>query len=245
MERRSFIKGSGLIIASAVAANSSNAQSTFSYEKPITIDTNLAIPEDEKIRVAFVINPGVQVIDLAGPWEVFQDVFFRESDAGKSPGPAFELFTVSERIDTIRATAGLQIVPDYTVKDAPDPHITVIPHFSTSGVTEIHDWIKEKSTVAALTMSICTGAFQLAKTGLIDGKIVTTNQNAYDLFEESYPKPILKRGPRFVEVDNIATSGGLTAGIDLALRTVDRILGRAIAQRTADNMEYISEGWKV
>lgn len=245
MERREIIKGTGATLALMTMAQLANSQTVFSYDKAITTNQQLKFPEGEKIKVAFMINPGVQVIDLAGPWEVFQDVYFTEGNNKQTIWKAFELYTVSDTSDVVKATAGLQIVPNYTVDNAPDPDITVIPHFSTTEFTAIHDWIKDKSSVAKLTMSICTGLFQLARTGLVDNQIVTTNQDAYDLFEQIYPKPILKRGPRFVEIDGIATSGGLTAGIDLALRTVERIFDRSIAQKTANGMEYTSDGWKV
>jgi transcriptional regulator GlxA family with amidase domain len=94
-------------------------------------------------------------------------------------------------------------------------------------------------------MSICTGAYQLAKTGLLDGRMATTNAVVYNQFEKLFPRVKLQRGPRFVETDGISTAGGLTAGIDLAVRVVGRFFNEAVAQRTADFMEYTGEGWKV
>ena len=94
-------------------------------------------------------------------------------------------------------------------------------------------------------MSVCTGAFQLAKTGLLDGIPMTTNRQASDNFARSFPEIDLRRGPRFVEAGRIATSGGLSAGIDLALRVVSRYLGDAVAAQTAARMEYAGTGWRV
>jgi transcriptional regulator GlxA family with amidase domain len=89
-------------------------------------------------------------------------------------------------------------------------------------------------------MSVCTGAFVLAQTGLLDGKTATTHHQSWDDFESSFPKITLVRGKRFVEHDHVATAGGLTSGIDLALRVVERYLGAAGAAATARYMEYAS-----
>ncbi|HET9800849.1 MAG TPA: YHS domain-containing protein, partial [Chthoniobacterales bacterium] len=88
-----------------------------------------------------------------------------------------------------------------------------------------------------------TGAFVLAKTGLLDGKSATTYHGAFGRFAMTFPKIELKRGARFVENGNLATAGGLSSGIDLALRVVERYYGRDVAQKTAYNMEYQGQGW--
>jgi len=92
-------------------------------------------------------------------------------------------------------------------------------------------------------MSVCTGAFVLAKTGLLSGKAATTFHGAFVSFANQFPDIRLKRGARFVEDGNLATAGGLSSGIDLALRVVERYFGREVAQRTAYDMEYQGLGW--
>ena len=92
-------------------------------------------------------------------------------------------------------------------------------------------------------MSVCTGAFLLAKTGLLNGKSATTYHGAFGRFAMQFPDVQLKRGARFVENGNLATAGGLSSGIDLALRVVERYYGREVARKTAYNMEYQGEGW--
>lgn len=94
-------------------------------------------------------------------------------------------------------------------------------------------------------MSVCTGAFQLGRAGLLDGLEATTHHEFWDAFEKQFPKVKLQRGPRFVEHPHVATAGGLTSGIDLALRVVARYFGDPVAQATADYMEYRGTGWKV
>jgi transcriptional regulator GlxA family with amidase domain len=93
-------------------------------------------------------------------------------------------------------------------------------------------------------MSVCTGAFVLASTGLLAGKAATTHHNSYKLLAVNFPDIKVKRGARFVEDGNLATAGGLSSGIDLALRVVERYYGRDAAENTAFSMEYQGQGWK-
>jgi len=218
----------------------------FSYRPGIVGRVPLVLPQGRAIRVGFAINPGVQVIDVAGPWEVFQDTY----SSSEAQDPAFEMFTVSETQTPVRASGGLMMMPNYSVDNAPAPDVVVVPHFDQPSpfsreVSAIHNWIKAAHHDAALTMSVCTGAFQLAKTGLLDGIPMTTNRLASDNFAKAFPELDLRRGPRFIEADRIATSGGLSAGIDLALRVVTRYFGPDLAQQTADRMEYVGRGWRV
>jgi YHS domain-containing protein len=136
----------------------------------------------------------------------------------------------------------MQIVPDYTIEDAPAPKVIVIPAQSPPSPAVL-DWIKKSSKTTDVTMSVCTGAFVLAKTGLLNGKSATTYHGAFGRFAMTFPNIQLKRGARFVENGNLATAGGLSSGIDLALRVVERYYGRDVAQKTAYTMEYQGQGW--
>lgn len=190
----------------------------------------LPLPTGGTIRAAFAIGPGANVIDLAGPWEVFQDT------AGYGGAASFELFTVVDGTSVVEVTGGLQIVPTYSYDTAPQPQVVVIPaHQSTARTVQ---WLRDVSPRADLLMSVCTGAFVLAETGLLDGKTATTHHDFYDDFASSFPNVRLLRSRRFVEHDRVATAGGLTSGIDLALRVVERYLGREAADATAHYMEY-------
>jgi putative intracellular protease/amidase/YHS domain-containing protein len=199
---------------------------------------NALTPPKGQIPVAFLLSEGAVVIDFAGPWEVFEQVHI----PGATPHP-FDLYTVAETKSPIHAGGGgMTIVPDYSIADAPNPKIVVIPAQSEPSDAVVA-WIRKVSHSADLTMSVCTGAFVLAKTGLLAGKQATTHHAAYAEFAMMYPDVVVKRGARFVEAGNLATSGGLSSGIDLALHVVERYFGRAVAQRTADNLEYQGLGW--
>src|SRR5215831_7661135 len=182
------------------------------------------------IPVAFAISEGAVVIDFCGPWEVFRDVMLPN---GEHP---FRLYTVSDKTNPIHASGGMKIVPDYTFATAPAPKVIVIPAQSEPSKAML-DWIRQTTKNTDVTMSVCTGAFVLAKTGLLDGKSATTFHGALGSFATNFPNIHLKRGARFVENGNLATAGGLSSGIDLALRVVERYYGRDVAEKTAYNME--------
>ncbi|PYL49154.1 MAG: hypothetical protein DMF40_02815 [Verrucomicrobia bacterium] len=197
-------------------------------------NSNLLKPSPP-IPVAFVISEGAVVIDFCGPWEVFRDVMVGNDHP-------FRLYTVSDKTAPIQAGGGMKIVPDYTFANAPAPKIIVIPAQSEPS-TAMLEWIRQATKNTDVTMSVCTGAFVLAKTGLLDGKTATTYHGAFGAFAMHFPKIELKRGARFVENGNLATAGGLSSGIDLALRVVERYYGREVATKTAYNMEYQGQGW--
>ena len=204
---------------------------------PTETKNSLTPPNKDAIPVAFLISEGAVMIDFSGPWEVFQDVMI----PSRQDMP-FRLYTVAETKKPIRASGGMQIVPDYTIADAPAPKVIVIPAQSEPSQAVL-EWIRKSSKTTDVTMSVCTGAFVLAESGLLDGKSATTYHGAFGRFSMKFPNIELKRGARFVENGNLATAGGLSSGIDLALRVVERYYGRDVAQKTAYNMEYQGQGW--
>jgi YHS domain-containing protein/putative intracellular protease/amidase len=202
------------------------------------VETNpLKPPAQGSISVAFLISEGAQVIDFAGPWEVFQDVMV----PGRTDHP-FRLYIVSESTAPIHTSGGMKIVPDYNFENAPAPKVIVIPAQSRPSEAAL-EWIRKSTKSTDVTMSVCTGAFVLARTGLLSGKAATTYHGAFVRFANEFPDIHLKRGARFVEDGNLATAGGLSSGIDLALRVVERYFGREVAQNTAYDLEYQGQGW--
>lgn len=203
-------------------------------------DLRLTVPEEGRIRVAFCISQGSNVIDTAGPWEVFQDTMVDRAGSHHHP---FELATVAATAEPVRATGGLHLIPDFAVGELPEaPHVVVVPAMRASQA--VLDWLRETARTAHLVMSVCTGAFQLARTGLLDGLAATTHHDFWDAFAKEFPAVELRRGPRYVEHARVATAGGLTSGFDLALRVVERYFDTDAARRTAEYMEYRSEAWR-
>ena len=237
--RFGFLLALGVLALSALFATGAPFK-TDNRPNPNAVSTDtpsLKPPDKGQIQVAFLISDGAVVIDFCGPWEVFQDVVIPSSE--EMP---FRLYTVAETKKPVRTSGGMQIVPDYAIQNAPPPKVIVIPAQSPPSPAVL-DWIRKSSKTTDVTMSVCTGAFVLAKTGLLNGKSATTYHGAFGRFATQFPDIQLKRGARFVENGNLATAGGLSSGIDLALRVVERYYGREVARKTAYNMEYQGEGW--
>ena len=183
------------------------------------------------------------MIDFAGPWEVFQDVHVYDRGESMDEMMPFRLYTVSETTRPFRSSGGMQIIPDYSLGDAPPPRVVVVPAQGGAGEATSR-WLNQVYSSVDVMMSVCTGAFVLARAGLLDGRTATTHHDFYDALEERFPKVKVKRGLRYVEGPKISTAGGLTSGIDLALRVVERYFGRGVAEQTATYMEYQSDAWK-
>jgi transcriptional regulator GlxA family with amidase domain len=193
-------------------------------------------PPKGSIPVAFVVSEGAVIIDFCGPWEVFQDT----AVPGRDDDP-FQLYTVSATTKPIRASGGLQLVPDYAFEAAPQPKVVVIP--AQSGSDAAVAWIRTAARGADMIMSVCTGAFLLARTGMLSGKGATTHHSSYRALAMEHPDVKVQRGVRFVDEGHVATAGGLSSGIDLALHVVERYFGREVAKSTAYQMEYQGQGW--
>ncbi|MBV8197904.1 MAG: DJ-1/PfpI family protein [Candidatus Eremiobacteraeota bacterium] len=194
-------------------------------------------PPDGGVPVAFLLSDHAVMIDFAGPWEVFQD-----ADVVGRTHPAFNLYTVSESAKPLAISGGAKIVPQFTLTDAPVPKVVVVP--AQSGPTPaVERWLVDTARHADLIMSVCTGALVLAQCGLLDGHTVTTHHSAFTTLAMGYPNVTVARGARFVDEGQIATSAGLSAGIDLALHVVARYYGKASARSTAYDMEYQGASW--
>lgn len=231
MQRRHFIESTlAATIALFGAATRGSAAEAQSPLKPL--------PRRERVRVAFMLGDGANVIDTAGPWEVFQDTMLLE---GGHRHP-FELYTVAPTENVLKMTGGLMVKPHYSVMNAPQPNLIVVPaHKSTE---ESRAWLTQASAGTDVTISICTGAFQLARAGLLKGVPATTHHDFLDSFAKEFPDIELRRGLRFVDSGRIATAGGLTSGIDMALHIVSRYYGVKVAEATAAYMEYSSDAWR-
>jgi transcriptional regulator GlxA family with amidase domain/YHS domain-containing protein len=233
MHRRELLKRStafGLLAAIPWGPEEALASSGSAESTPLNP------PPQGSIPVAFVVSEGAVIIDFCGPWEVFQDVSVPGRD-----GDAFHLYTVAATTTPIRASGGMKLVPDYTFETAPSPKVVVIP--AQSGNDAAVEWIRKSARTADLVMSVCTGAFLLAKTGMLSGKAATTHHSAFTGLATAYPDVRVQRGARFVDEGHVATAGGLSSGIDLALHVVERYFGHHIAESTAYQMEYQGQGW--
>lgn len=197
------------------------------------------------IKVAFAISQHVNVMDVAGPWEVFADTSIKDA-RGKDVSP-YELYTVAADTALLHSEGGsrpgLAITPDYDFAHAPTPDIVVVP--AQMGGKELQAWLRQIHAQHVTIMSVCTGAFQLAHAGLLKGRQATTHHWYFGNFARDFPDVKLVKQVRYVKADPVTfTAGGLTSGIDLALHMVADRFGQDVAQQTADFMEYLGTGWK-
>jgi transcriptional regulator GlxA family with amidase domain len=238
MKRRDLLQMSAAVGVGVSLAAATGAVFGVESQKAKTVARvdPLPVPADGIIPVAFLISEGAVIIDFTGPWQVFQ---IAQSNGHGSP---FQLFTVAETTAPIVAGGGMTIVPKYSIANAPAPKVVVIPAQSDP-TGPVLAWLRAVARSADMVMSVCSGAFLLAKTGLLSGKSATTFHGDFIDFSTMFPDIRLERGVRFVDEGNLATAGGLSSGIDLALHVVERYFGRAVASSTAYELEYQGQGW--
>ena len=194
----------------------------------------------EMRKVAILIFDEVEVLDFCGPFEVFA-VTGREME--QKP---FDVFTVSAGAGPVIARNGLSVNPRHTINDCPQTDILIVPGGYGTRREMLNqaliDWIKEAAGKAELVMSVCTGSLLLAKAGLLDGASATTHWAAMDLLRETAPNTEIRPDKQFVDNGRVMTSAGISAGIDLSLHAVSKLLGEDTAAETARWMEY--KHWK-
>lgn len=197
----------------------------------------------ERLRVGIFVFDDVEVLDFAGPFEVFsrtRTVAGAESRRSDESAP-FETFTVARTRDAITAIGGLKVLPHHTWPDAPRIDILVVPGgFGTRAL--LHDepalaWIRQTAAAARQVTSVCTGALLLAKLGLLHGKRATTHWAGLELLATIDPTIHIQSGRRVVH-DGVFTSAGVSAGIDMSFAVVEQICGRDVALETAHYIEY-------
>ena len=188
-------------------------------------------------RVGIFLFDEVEVLDFAGPFEVFSVTALEN---GQKP---FLVETVSEKGTMITARNGLRVQPNYSFDTMPTFNLLVIPGGPGAREREIHNekvitWIDAQMKSVELMTSVCTGALLLAKAGLLNGKSATTHWASYDRLEKEFPEVKVQRDVKFVEDGNIITSGGISAGINMSFHLVKRLVDSQVAKNTAKRMEY-------
>ena len=198
---------------------------------------------ETRINVGILIFDDVEVLDFAGPYEVFSRTRLTpgtESRRSDESAP-FHVFTVARSEEAVTAIGGLRVIPDHSFASAPQIQLLVVPGgFGTRPLledAETLDWVKRVASEAEQVTSVCTGALLLARTGLLAGKRATTHWGAYDLLARLDESIEVDRQARFVH-DGIVTSAGVAAGIDMSLSVVEKLFGREVADETAHYIEF-------
>lgn len=183
-------------------------------------------------RVAILVYPGVELLDFAGPGEVFASAAHRG---------AFEVFTVAATREPVVSQGFVEVTPQYSIADSPHPDLLVIPGGNAGSVIdnpELMAWVTKTAAKAEAVMSVCNGAFILARAGLLDGLEATTHWSSIDALRRAAPRTRVLDDVRFVDNGRVVTSAGVSAGIDAALHLVSRLVGEKTAKGTARYMEY-------
>jgi transcriptional regulator GlxA family with amidase domain len=194
------------------------------------------------LTVGILIFDQVEVLDVAGPFEVFSITRLNEERRQEESSSPFRILLVSEKLCPVLAIGGLRFTPDVTIDNCPELDLLIVPG-GWGTRTEVKNvnllkWIANRASKNMLTASVCTGSSLLGKAGLLDGREATTHWRAFDFLSQSAPNAYIREDVRFTLSDPIFTSAGISAGIDMALLIVSHFFGSKIGQATARQMEY-------
>ena len=184
--------------------------------------------ENSLPTVAVLLFDSVEIIDFAGPWEVFG-------------GAGYQLFSVAEKLDQITTVYGQKITPDYTFENSPKPDVLLVPGGGVRGAianANLIRWVHETAKISKYVMSVCTGAFILAKAGILDGLTATTVSGGIANLATAGKNIRVVYDKRYVDNGKVITTAGLSSGIDGSLYLVAKMLGKGAAQQTALGIEY-------
>ena len=191
--------------------------------------------------VGIVIFPDVEVLDFAGPFEVFSVTRLNEKRRREEPSP-FAVKLIAENAQPIVASGGLRLLADYDLDNCPPLDILVVPGgWGTRKEIEnkrLIDWIAKVGSHVGTLTSVCTGSMLLGRAGLLDGLSATTHWRALEWMRDSFAKVSVDSNRHVVEDGRVLTSAGISAGIDMSLRVVLRYCGEEVARATARHMEY-------
>ncbi|WP_323001940.1 DJ-1/PfpI family protein [Denitromonas sp.] len=191
--------------------------------------------------VGLYLYDDVEVLDFAGPFEVFSTAsrvaLRRRPDA---PAP-FRVVTVARDKGPVRARAGLPVLPEATLADHPPLDVLIVPGGAEQderGEPALMAWLRAQAAQVEVLASVCTGAFLLAGAGLLDGRRVTTHWEDVAELASGFPALRVVDTGRWIDDGDIFTSAGIAAGIDMSLHLVARLADAKLAMATARQMDY-------
>lgn len=193
------------------------------------------------LTVGIYLFPDIEVLDFAGPYEVFTTASRVAARCAPASAPPFRVCTVAERPGLCRARAGLTVLTDHAIDDHPALDILVIPGGVVTAELEkpaVIDWLRGTARKVRLTASVCTGAFLLARAGLLAGRRATTHWEDQADLARDFPDLQVAGETPWVDTGDVVTSGGIAAGIAMSLHLVSRLAGPELAAATARQMEY-------
>ena len=187
-------------------------------------------------NTAILIFNDVEVLDFAGPFEVFNTA---NTEHGEN---IFNVYTIAEKNGVISASNGLKVIPDYSLDDCPPPDILIIPGGIGRKIEMnnpvLLNRIKGKFNSLEFLLSVCTGSFIVGKTGLLDGLEATTHHYSNDEFEKTFPNIKLIKNTKWVDNGKIITAAGVSSGINMSLHVVGKLFGEELKQKTSSHIEF-------
>lgn len=185
------------------------------------------------IRIGFLVFNGLQALDLFGPQEVFAEA----NSSGSNTATTYETLLISETGESVTTESGVTINAHHSLKSCPPLHTLIVPGGAGSRPQSIPqttiEWISGRSAETQRLVSVCTGLFILARTGLLDGRPVTTHWHHVEEAAAAFPKLNIMPDAIFVRDESFITAAGITAGIDMALSLVEEDMGGDVAARVA------------
>jgi putative intracellular protease/amidase len=208
-----------------------------SDQAPMTSDASppaASLPTGQALRAGFLVVNGVYNTELMAPYDVFQHTKFHSQ-------PGIEVFTVSPDGRPVTTFEGIRITPTYGFQNAPAMDILVVPSAEGSMDRDLQnaaliDWVRRTGGQARHVMSLCDGAFLLAKAGLLNGVPATTFPKDYERFATMFPNVDLRINVSFVDAGKMLTSQGGARSYDVAMHLVDRLYGQRVAKGIGEGL---------
>ncbi|MCH8559066.1 MAG: DJ-1/PfpI family protein [Balneolia bacterium] len=192
-------------------------------------------------HIAIFIYDDAEVLDFAGPFEVFATANRMAERLGMlSP---FKTFLIGKTLGPVTARGGFRVMPSYAIDDHPSVDVLIVPgglHEPQMARDDLREWIHKTHETSIVTTSVCTGAFILADAGVLDGRKVITHHEDREILQKEFPwcEVIDDNRKRFIDDGSVVTSAGVSAGIDMSLHLVERFGDKKLAKMTAENMAY-------
>lgn len=188
------------------------------------------------MNIGIYIYNKAEVLDFSGPFEVFSTA--SRLFEGSNP---YNVFLIGETEKNVAARGGYYVVPHFGFDNHPAIDVLIVvggDHTDEMNKPQVIEWIGQQAELASTVASVCTGAFLLAQAGVLTAQKVTTHWEDIDDLKRSFPRLDVVEGVRWVEAGKYLTSAGISAGIDMSLHLVERLCDKALAQRTARQMDY-------
>jgi transcriptional regulator GlxA family with amidase domain len=193
------------------------------------------------VRIGILMFDEMELLDMAGPYEVFTTASRVQARSQPAESTPFSVSTVAVCEGPVRARAGVRVLPDATIEQRAVFDVLVLPGGVVDAELErpaLLAWIAWQASVTGVLASVCTGAFLLAKAGLLDGRDVTTHWEDVEALRQGFPRLRVHTNRRWLDAGSVVTSAGISAGIDMSLYLVERLHSRELALRTARQMDY-------